>query len=563
MSARTQSYDALPLMTLTTLNDSVTYCLKHDRESDAIKYVTAMVGLYNERMSTEDKNLCAIGCRNLCNALIPKEMFVDAFRFCLIGIHMCEANGFQRTLADLYLVAGSIHNNFNDKEMALRCYTKALELSRQTDYDGSELTALISLAGVYAYMGRMEEAGKCRREMIEKGGNDIYAIYFSHLTAGYIHETSGENSMAREDFVHAIAYAQENGMLPKYIVSAYTALAKNYAKVSMRDSAIHCYELSNAYCREHGVLSTQKTNMKALIDLYTETGNLAQANAMRQDYALLQDSLLNIDEYTTFKNQQFEYELDKQCEKIMTLTETAEIRNLKLRQQKRITAVVAVGMLALALLCFFIYRKNKETKEAYHSLYLHNLELLRQYEEQQQLKEQYETVTKQCHDHDANTAVPDTGTAEQEASPAADRDATMQTSSTYKMSDDQRNALLEAINDVMKDCDNFCKSEFSLDRLANMVNSNSHYVSEVINETFGKNFRTYINEFRIREASHRLLNSKDYGNYTIKAIGESVGFKSHANFTDTFRKFTGMTPSLFMKMAREEEKAQDRNGTVS
>lgn len=554
MSARTQSYDALPLMTLTTLNDSVTYCLKHDRESDAIKYVTAMVGLYNERMSTEDKNLCAIGCRNLCNALIPKEMFVDAFRFCLIGIRMCEANGFQRTLADLYLVAGSIHNNFNDKEMALRCYTKALELSRQTDYDGSELTALISLAGVYAYMGRMEEAGKCRREMIEKGGNDIYAIYFSHLTAGYIHETSGENSMAREDFVHAIAYAQENGMLPKYIVSAYTALAKNYAKVSMRDSAIHCYELSNAYCREHGVLSTQKTNMKALIDLYTETGNLAQANAMRQDYALLQDSLLNIDEYTTFKNQQFEYELDKQLGKILMLTETAEIRNMELQQQRRMMAVVAVGMLVLACLCVLIYRKKKETQEAYHSLYQHNLELLRQYKELQQLKTQYESVARQCHADKTNTADPDTNMAKQDAS-STNQNATIQTPSTYKMRDDQRNALLEAINDVMKDSNNFCQPGFSLDKLASMVNSNSHYVSEVINETFAKNFRTYVNEFRIREASHRLLNTKDYGNYTIKAIGESVGFKSHSNFTDTFRQITGMTPSLFMKMTREEAMA--------
>ena len=61
-----------------------------------------------------------------------------------------------------------------------------------------------------------------------------------------------------------------------------------------------------------------------------------------------------------------------------------------------------------------------------------------------------------------------------------------------------------------------------------------------------------MNEYRIREASKRLLNAEKYGSFTIQAIAEGIGFKSVANFVVAFKKNVGITPSLYQKMARKE-----------
>ena len=118
------------------------------------------------------------------------------------------------------------------------------------------------------------------------------------------------------------------------------------------------------------------------------------------------------------------------------------------------------------------------------------------------------------------------------------------------MTDEQRDIILQRINKVMRNPENFCDSNFSLDKLSTLVGSNSRYVSQIINETLGKNFRSFISEYRINEAQLRLLDTNNYGNYTIRAIGESVGYKSQANFIDAFRRQTGMLPSIYQKMAQ-------------
>lgn len=43
-----------------------------------------------------------------------------------------------------------------------------------------------------------------------------------------------------------------------------------------------------------------------------------------------------------------------------------------------------------------------------------------------------------------------------------------------------------------------------------------------------------------------------YGNLTIEAISQGVGFKLRASFISAFKKFTGLTPSQFLKIADRE-----------
>lgn len=119
------------------------------------------------------------------------------------------------------------------------------------------------------------------------------------------------------------------------------------------------------------------------------------------------------------------------------------------------------------------------------------------------------------------------------------------------MDDAAKQSLLEKISVVMDDVGEISKNEFSVDRLSKLVGSNSHYVSQVINETYGKNFSSVLGEARVRQACKRLGDTAAYGNLTIEAIAGELGFKSRSNFVTVFKKVTGLTPSEYKKISKE------------
>ncbi|MDE7412560.1 MAG: AraC family transcriptional regulator [Muribaculaceae bacterium] len=125
------------------------------------------------------------------------------------------------------------------------------------------------------------------------------------------------------------------------------------------------------------------------------------------------------------------------------------------------------------------------------------------------------------------------------------------------LSYEQQKTLLEKINLVMENVNLISREDFNLAMLAKSVNSNTKYVSKVINDMCGKTFKTYLNEYRIREACHRLTDHDHFGNLTIKAIHQELGFRTTTSFVAAFRKVMGMTPSEYKKLNGESRTADD------
>lgn len=112
--------------------------------------------------------------------------------------------------------------------------------------------------------------------------------------------------------------------------------------------------------------------------------------------------------------------------------------------------------------------------------------------------------------------------------------------------------LYESIKRVMDDMAIICKPDFSLQHLATLVGSNYKYVSQVVNEYYGKSFKQVLNEQRVREACRQLNDTEQFGHLTIEAIAANLGFNSRSNFTVTFKRITGISPSVFLKMAKDK-----------
>ena len=86
----------------------------------------------------------------------------------------------------------------------------------------------------------------------------------------------------------------------------------------------------------------------------------------------------------------------------------------------------------------------------------------------------------------------------------------------------------------------------SLDEVADKLESNRSYLSKAINQIYNSNFTSYINDLRIKEAI-RVITKKDVSLFTIEGIGEQIGFCNRITFVHAFKKYTGVTPSFFMK----------------
>ncbi len=80
--------------------------------------------------------------------------------------------------------------------------------------------------------------------------------------------------------------------------------------------------------------------------------------------------------------------------------------------------------------------------------------------------------------------------------------------------------------------------------LADGVRIPSHHLSIVINNMLNKNFYTFINEYRIKEAS-AILDDPENSEASIIAIAFKSGFNSKSTFNSVFKKITGQTPSEY------------------
>lgn len=101
----------------------------------------------------------------------------------------------------------------------------------------------------------------------------------------------------------------------------------------------------------------------------------------------------------------------------------------------------------------------------------------------------------------------------------------------------------------------FTGTEMSIAYLASQFDTNTKYLSEVINRHKGKNFNSYINELRIEYIINKLRTESVYFNYKISYLAQECGFSSHSSFATVFKAVTGVSPTKFLELLQKQEKA--------
>lgn len=104
----------------------------------------------------------------------------------------------------------------------------------------------------------------------------------------------------------------------------------------------------------------------------------------------------------------------------------------------------------------------------------------------------------------------------------------------------------------------FTQKGLTIQKLAIQMDTNTNYLSNVINEQKGMNFNKYLGDLRIRYITRLMFEKSIYLNYTIDTLAKECGIASRQNFSDLFYEINGIRPTDFIRKRKKE--LENNNG---
>lgn len=98
---------------------------------------------------------------------------------------------------------------------------------------------------------------------------------------------------------------------------------------------------------------------------------------------------------------------------------------------------------------------------------------------------------------------------------------------------------------------------YSAKQLAKDLDTNTRYVSAVVNVKFHMNYTSLVNKYRIEEAMSILVD-KRYQDLRIEEVSDMVGFANRQSFYASFYKVTGIAPREYKLLHTKPSTAKQK-----
>ena len=312
----------------------------------------------------------------------------------------------------------------------------------------------------------------------------------------------GHYGQARHYFRQQLPVVSARWEAERDTIATYLSIAHTYHEQDSLEQESEYLLLALART-ERSQLSDQDANIcKLLAQCY---GRMDMPD-MQQHYQmqyLEKKEQLHANRLVNIAELNYIHELKKEQERAHMLSE-------RQRLQQLVLLAVGIVMLVVILSAVLLWRKNRELQRRNRILYDKSRQLQRAEQENQRLLKYHRS----------------------------------------SLSDEQKAALTFRIQEILATPEEICQQDFTLAKLARRADSNTTYVSQVINECYGTGFSAVLAAARIKEACRRMSDETDhYSHITIEAIASSVGFKSRTAFINAFKREVGLTPSEYLRMA--------------
>lgn len=462
---------------------------------------TIICSRYSEKSEPEMRRLYAASMNRLGNLNYKKGSFSAAIEYYLKARRLAEKNGYVDLLSEIYTNIGNVYASSADYPTAISFYRKALPTLDSGRSMNVRAMVLNNLTIANYLSGRLDSAGHYLR--MYKALNLVGPRFRFDLLLNKGLLYLGEN---RPD--SAIRYfrlaARQGELTPspgQNTGSAYSQIAECLERQGELDSALvylhRCEEISTRERIPHFLIET----LRSLGRVYEKKGMADKSMRYRSAYLVLSDSISYQEQYNKLKTSETLYELE---------TSADTIRTLNIQKERQRQLLVLAGCFAAVCIIFIIIliRQKRSLKAAWRELYERSRQQLGQ------------------------NPPPEQGR-------------------TLSLNPEQKEKISAGVRRIMDETEDYCDPDFSIEKMAESLDTNARYVSDVVNDVFGKTFRTMLNEYRVRKAIERMEDRENYGKYTVKAIAESVGYRSQSTFIGAFTKMTGLKPGVYRKMAEE------------
>lgn len=526
------------------------------QDSAMVCYSIIINRYYQGSLSAEDQRHCVVAMNSIGQIyLYEYNDFPQSYKYTKMAEELATEIGFDRVFPYIYINLATLSSyqraiggTQDNGDMNKKAIITSL---RQKEWYPMKVATINYIANAY-FSGKLPTATK-EIALVKDSVPDTVAWKRQVLLMASGMQKAHEGKVAQaidlmkafKNNVHLIASPQE---LPSANILANSLLCHLYMTHKMYGEAFNMLEQIMAVAKAKGELMAIMNAYDNMAQYYKETGQKQLYDKYRLMYLEKKDEVINKKKLGTVAEMRFLYEMQKKNDEAMEMARKQESQRVIIYSVSGLSLVILVLLVLLMVKYRQMVRNNK-------FLYKKALDTMKSDEERSQLivmhQQQITTMQGDNHtDSECHGQEPSLEPAYPQETTQGDMPA--QKYGTSPMNDDDKARLWQMILTVMETQQDILSVDFSLARLTEMVGSKRQYVSQVINEKFEKPFNTLLNEYRIKEACKRMRNRQEYAHYTIEALGESVGFRSRTSFNTAFKQFTGLTPSSFMRMVKEE-----------
>jgi len=470
---------------------------------------------------------------------LDRAEYKDAIDYFLKALTIAEEKNNFLEMAYLYNNIGISYSSMHDNENTKKYLTKALEYYNKVENNNTDIGIIYNNLSIIAqdeddFEKQLDYLNKALESYKQTHDSLNIAVSSINLASYY---------RSKKDYKKAIEITQKARSLlvrlnsPPYIAKANLSLALDYMDLNDNIVALKYLEECKKICENNDFPGIEKDCYKVYSDYYNNMGDFKLAYEYFNQYSDLKDSLLNEKKQKQISELNVKYETVKKDKELGVLNKQKELDKEKINTQKKllIGLIILVTLIVVFSVVLFLLKRRQFL--SYKDLVKKNIEIIEkeiEIEKVESSKIEEKIIPEIAKDN------PDISETEE--------DSEKYTHSTLNI--EQKEELSAIVLLSMKKDKLFLDQNLTINSLAKEIGINRTYLSQVINEFFNKNFSSFVNEFRIKEASKRLLEDK---NITIEAVAFDVGFKSKSAFNNAFKQYTGVTPSFFIKNAKEEQ----------
>lgn len=500
-----------------------------DHGDSAVAVYTVAMNRFDHKMPLREQIACIRAHQRASEYWLRRGANLNALQVLMGARDISEAAGTDSLTIGILNNMAYVYMTFKNYEKAADIFSDVYELQSRSKDDDAAFRLLNNLASVHIILNDIDKARDELRKLKE-----LHPVTPEVRKVAPYHISLLEGALLNHDG----CYAEGAGRIKEAIASvsslpegpileclALEDLIRSYEGLNLRDSLLQSLVRCEELAGNVGLPDRQIDALKGLSRYYERQGDRERALDYRLRYVTLSDSVMNYREFARLSNIEFVYQSDKYKSEIADLSHEGEVKSRRLHRQLWIIVVMVLVMTVVGTLLYIVWRQKRNLDESYRTLF-------RLF--QNEGKQDGGAMTREGGvDTDSYTA----------------RDVKYAQSG---LKGESAHALGNQLRQLIDTPEVVCDPELNLAKLSELTGSNSKYVSQAVNETFGMNFASLLNERRVALARRKLVDPAN-SNLTIAAIAESVGYKNQTSFIAAFKKVVGMTPSTFMKIAREEQ----------